>query len=155
MPYVMTPKRAQIKQLLIDQQAELCAGRWIVSCELCGKSKEGLDMHELFLDKGDVQGCSDAVYQAVHETALNLQLLCNQCNMVRAKTTLGRSFLMRKKLDTLGRLAGALGEQTCVDLGARQVTEWIKGLGLKDPQPYVLRVLAAAEPRPVQQEEVE
>lgn len=153
MPYPMTAARRKIKMHLALGQTY--GGR--VRCALCGDSDanlgregDGSDLHELFLEKDDVQGAPEAVYAAIHETELNLLVLCNTCNMTHAKYKTWREFLFRKKLDQIGARAKAVTHADALKLGAQIVTEWITGLGLKNAEPYILRVQAAAElPAPV------
>lgn len=77
-----------------------CFPAWVFTCVGCGKPaafKNGCDMHEVFVTKGDVQGCSDRVKWAINDVR-NCAFIERSCHKTNREEQL--PFLLRQVTKT-------------------------------------------------------
>jgi len=132
-PSAMDSERAAVKAFLMEElkQARLYHGRMelIAQCQLCGRPFTpdfAPALHELLLERDDVQGNSAAVQYKVLHDELNLMLICNEpCNIKLAKDSLLRHYLLHQQVRRYG---------------VQRLRQWIWSLALKHDQLYDARV---------------
>jgi len=132
-PRAMDSARAAVKAYLLEElkQARVFHGKleFVAQCQLCGRPFTpdfGPALHELLLERDDVQGNSPEVqYHILHDTE-NLMLICNEpCNIKLAKDSLVRHFLMHQQVRRYG---------------VQRLRRWIWDLKLKDDRLYEARI---------------
>lgn len=133
----MDLERAELKVLLVETLAEMTVWqgsvRILARCQLCGNAfipgSAAPDLHELLVERDDVQGAPETVIYEVMHTTLNLTLLCNPCNLKPAKDNLLRHYLIFR--------------QAC-RYGAEPLFAWVSSLPLASVGTYAARIRAAA-----------
>lgn len=142
---MMTPERAALKTLLLTERVVTLMSPdtrvriTCLFCELCGKQYRegrlgrefvpGLDMHEVIITRGNVRG-NHRLMKEITESKFNAALVCNDCHLRVGHTKWATKLLAQKLV---------------MRYGERPITEWIMGLGLKVPTPYIQTVKIAAE----------
>lgn len=107
----MDRERAALKAQLFSERRQMRVWRgklvYLCQCDLCGQPfGPGLtmpDLHEVLLDRGDVQSANNVTQHAALHTSLNLQLLCNDpCNIRLADDDLLKTHLIGIQVERYG-----------------------------------------------------
>lgn len=157
----MSLARIELKGRLLVDRGTYRNGRNAILCDLCSKPG-ATDLHELLVERDDV--ATEEQMRMILESEENVVFLCNfPCNMVLAKEKHWRNHLIAVQIDRYGRKVLSwtpvmvythrgdppVTDQVLMDRVTRQgrdhLCKFVQSVGLKAPEPYLLRIQAVAE----------
>lgn len=132
----MNATRVRLKTRLIQERGQLCGLNGVMLSQTepyCLHSTNGLDLHETIITRGDVRG-NDRLIQAVTEAEWNVSLLNHDCHMRHG----AKSIVLDDGAPN--RVRDYLTEQLLRRYGLFTILQGIRGLGMKNPGPYLAYV---------------